>query len=387
MRPWERRYVCDRCGTVVVPDAVVWRCDCGGLFVLEHADVTFAVDELPRRPTTLWRYAEALPFAPGAVAPGRVTMGEGWTPLIPVAVEGVGFTAKLEYASPTLSFKDRGAVVLVAKALELGAERLVADSSGNAGAAIAAYAARGGLPCEVFVARSTPAGKRATLAAVGATVSVVDGTREDVAAAAIADVDKSRAFYASHVYSPFFFEGTKTFAYELWEQLGRAPDVVVLPAGNGTLVLGAYTGFADLRRARLIADLPRFLLVQAAACAPLARAFHSHTMMVVPVVNEGTVADGIAVAEPARGDEILTAVRLTRGSALTVTDAEIEAAARALAHQGLYVEPTAAAPVAGLVRAVREGVLGLGAGDGSAGADARLVVVPLCGAGLKAAKF
>ena len=187
MRPWERRYVCNRCGAVVEPDAVVWRCACGGLFVLEHADVSLRADLLEHRPTTMWRYEEALPFAPDAVAPVRATMGEGWTPLVEVHVDGTGdgkgmvATAKLEYASPTLSFKDRGAVVLVAKALELGAEHLIADSSGNAGAAIAAYAARAGLPCEVFVARSTARGKLAGLAAVGATIRLVDGDREDVA--------------------------------------------------------------------------------------------------------------------------------------------------------------------------------------------------------------
>jgi threonine synthase len=358
--------------------------------VLEHAEVALAVDALGRRPWTMWRYAEALPFAPESSAPGRVTMGEGGTPLVPVVVgdeagpAGSAVLAKLEYASPTLSFKDRGAAVLVAKAVELGAVRLVADSSGNAGAAVAAYAARAGLPCSVFVAASTPAGKLASLRAVGADVRLVEGSREDVAAAAIAEVESSGAFYASHVYNPFFFEGIKTFAYELWEQLGRAPDVVVLPAGNGTLVLGAFIGFGELLRARLIDRLPRFLVVQAAGCAPVARAFHAHTMMVVPVVNEGTVADGIAIAEPARGDEIIDAVRATQGTVVAVDDDGIVAAGSALAAQGFYVEPTAAVPVAGLVRAMAAGDLGLG-GDVGAGADGPLVVVPLCGAGLKTA--
>ncbi len=373
--------MCDRCGAVVQPDAIVWRCTCGGLFVLEHGEVSFPAEAIRQRPTTMWRYAEALPFAPASEAPARVTMGEGWTPLLPIDVGGFGAVAKMEYASPTLSFKDRGAAVLVAKAIELGAKRLVADSSGNAGAAIAAYAARAGLPCEVFVARSTPAGKRAALLAVGAVVREVDGSREAVAAAAMSDVEATRAFYASHVYNPFFLEGTKTLAYELWEQLGRAPDVVVLPAGNGTLVLGALIGFGELKRARLIAELPRIIAVQAAGCAPIARAFHGHTMMVVPVINEGTIADGIATAEPARGDEIVDAVRVSRGTVLTVTDEEIVAAGQSLARQGLYVEPTAAVPVAGLVQAQATGVLG------SDGAGEPLVVVPLAGAGLKAANF
>ena len=283
-------------------------------------------------------------------------------------------TAKVEFASPTLSFKDRGAVVLVAKALELGAGRLVADSSGNAGAAIAAYAARAGLACDVFVARSTAAGKLAGLAAVGAGIRLVDGDREDVARAAIAEVEATGSFYASHVYNPFFFEGTKTFAFEVWEQLGRAPDVVVLPAGNGTLVLGAYTGFSELHRARLIASMPRLLVVQAAGCAPVARAFHGHTMMVVPVVNEGTVADGIAIAEPARGDEIVDAVRQTRGTVVTVTDDEITAAAVRAGRAG----PVRRADG----RRSRSPACARARADGWL-ADAASVVVPLCGAGLK----
>jgi threonine synthase len=370
---WTRRYVCERCGAVVQPDAVVWRCTCGGPFVLEHADIRLPVDSLAQRPATMWRYAEALPFPPGATAPHRLTMGEGWTPIVDIVLDGRSVAAKVEFASPTLSFKDRGAVVLVAKALELGADRLVADSSGNAGAAIAAYAARAGLPCDVFVARSTASGKLAGLAAVGAGVRLVDGDREDVARAAIAEVEASRSFYASHVYNPFFFEGTKTFAYEVWEQLGGVPDVVVLPAGNGTLVLGAYIGFCELARSRLVDRLPRLAAVQAAGCAPLARAFESHSMMVVPVVNEGTVADGIAIAEPARGDEIVDAVRSTRGTVVTVTDDEIVAAAGAVARQGLYVEPTAAAPLAAIAGLRADGWLG----------DGDSVVVPLCGAGLK----
>jgi threonine synthase len=370
VRPWTRRYVCPRCGAVVEPDAVAWRCACGSPFVLEHADVELPMDRIRERPTTMWRYTEALPFEPGAPPPARVTMGEGWTPVVDAEIAGVAVRAKVEYASPTLSFKDRGAAVVVAKALELGARHLVADSSGNAGAAIAAYAARAGLPCDVFVARSTPAGKLAALAAVGAAIRLVDGTREDVAAAAQAELAARRSFYASHVYNPFFFEGTKTLAYELFEQLGRAPDVMVLPVGNGTLVLGAYIGFCELQRAGLIRVLPRFLAVQAAACAPVARAFESRSMMVVPVVNEGTIADGIAVAEPARGDEIVDAIRRTRGSVVTVSDDETVAAGEALARQGFYVEPTAAAPWAGLAKAPPEFADGL-------------VVVPLCGAGAK----
>ena len=147
-----------------------------------------------------------------------------------------------------------------------------------------------------------------------------------------------------------------------------------LPAGNGTLVLGAHIGFCELERAGLIPRRPQLLVVQAERCAPVASAFRRHLMMVVPVVNEGTVADGIAIAEPARGEEIIDAVRSSHGTLVTVTDDEIVEAGRDLARQGLYVEPTAAAPLAGLRRARADGWL----------ADDASVVLPLCGAGLKA---
>jgi threonine synthase len=368
---WERRYRCRRCAAVHAPDAVRWRCDCHGLLDVEGGAVSFPPDVVSR-PPSLWRWAEALPFAPTGDA-ARIGMGEGATPVVPIIVAHRELVATVEFASPTLSFKDRGAAVLVAKASELGARRLVADSSGNAGTAIAAYAARAGLPCAVHVAASTPPAKLAQMAVHGADVRLVDGTREEVAAAAIDAVERGEGFYASHVWNPFFFEGTKTWAFDVWLALGGVPDVCVLPVGNGTLVLGAARGFEELRSAGLTAAIPRLVAVQTAACAPIARAFRANATAVEPVRNEGTVAEGIAIGAPARGDQVLDVVRASGGTVLTVEDDATMRARTLLAEQGLFVEPTAAATVAGAA-------VWLAAADDPAGT----VVVPLCGSGLKA---
>jgi threonine synthase len=269
---------------------------------------------------------------------------------------------------------------------------MITNSNDNAGTAIAAYAARAGIACDVYVPASASAKKLRQIAAHGATVHAISGSREDTAAAAIAAVESEQVFYASHVYHPFFFQGTKTYAYELWEQLGRAPQVVVLPVGNGTLLLGAYYGFQDLLRAGLIERLPRILAIQAEGCAPLAQAFARGDEVAAPVVNMGTEAEGIAIAAPARSRQILAAVRETGGLIISVSDAAIEAARDHLARRGFYVEPTAAAPYAGLVdycaRYLNEqapaGHQPLFSGNPLRGSATERVVVPLCGAGLKA---
>jgi threonine synthase len=335
----------------------------------------FPRDAIARRAPTLWRYAEALPFGPDDPVVAAISMGEGFTPLVPHRLDGVEVLLKLEFLSPTLSFKDRGAVVLVAQARALGAAELVADSSGNAGTAISAYAARAGLPCTVYVPGGTSPKKLRQMRAHGATVVEVDGSREDAATAAIEMVEAKRAYYASHVYNPFFFEGTKTYGLEIWEQLGWSwPDLVVLPVGNGTLVLGVARALDELEAAGLIDHPPRLLLVQANGCAPIARAFVAGVEDVEPVSNEGTIAEGIAIGAPARGGQILAIVRRLGGTIVTVDDEAITAAVADLAARGLFVEPTAAAPLAGLAQYL------------AAHPEVRpdRVVAPLAGAGLKA---
>jgi threonine synthase len=175
------RLVCSACKQEYDPASLVWRCTCGGLLDLAEFPVSFPLEHIRRRPATLWRYQEALPFTPTYTGWQTVTMGEGFTPLIPLKGHSSRVFFKLDYLMPTLSFKDRGAVVLIAKAQELGVTHLVADSSGNAGTAIAAYAARADITCDIYVPSSASAKKLKQIAAHGATVHPIPGTSEGLA--------------------------------------------------------------------------------------------------------------------------------------------------------------------------------------------------------------
>lgn len=349
---------CLRCG-LPAPDRDAWRCACGGPWALEPFGSVPTSETLRTRPAGLWRYREALP-----VDGAPVSFGEGGTPLVSSRDGRLHF--KVESANPTGSFKDRGATVLLTAARSAGIRALVEDSSGNAGAAIAAYAARAGVEATIYVPDAASPGKLAQVAAYGARVVRVLGSREAVATAAQAAPGR----YSSHCWDPLFFHGTKTIAYEVWEALGaRAPDVVVTPVGHGTMLLGLWLGFLELRLAGAISRLPRLLAVQSAACAPLAG----------PALGRGagagdTVAEGIRVRQPVRPDEIRRAVDESGGRFLVVEDREILAARARLASEGLFVEPTAAvAPAAGW-RLIDEGAF----------TAAEVVVVPLTGHGLKA---
>ncbi len=339
--------------------------------------VAFPIERIRGRPASLWRYLEALPFAAGSTAWQRITMGEGFTPLVPLDPDTEGraggprVLAKVEYQMPTLSFKDRGAAVMIAKALEAGVTHVVEDSSGNAGSAVAAYAARAGMRCDIYVPHGTPPAKARQIRAYGATVTAVPGGREDCAAAAARAARAPGIHYASHVHDPYFLHGTATYAYEIWEQLDGAPETVVVPLGNGTLLLGALQGFADLRRAGLIERMPRVVAVQAGACAPLARAFAAGADGADPVLDAGTAARGVAVGAPARHRQILAAVRGNAGQIIAVSEAAISAARARLAARGWDVEPTGAVSLAALLE------------HGALFPRGERVVIPLCGAGLK----
>jgi threonine synthase len=314
---------------------------------------------------SLARYREALPALAAGPAFDSLTLGEGGTPLV---AEPDGALLKLDFLMPTLSFKDRGSVVLLSAAAALGVRRIVADSSGNAGVSIAAYASRAGIESEIFVPAGTAEGKLAQLRAFGAGVQLVPGDRAATAAAAIERVESSGSFYASHVFNPFFLHGTKTVAFEIWEQLGRrAPEALVVPAGNGTLLLGAALGFSELAAAGLIESTPRLLAVQAERCAPLRGNG--------PVACGPTAAEGIAIAEPPRREQMRAAVEASNGAVLTAGEDEIVSARSELARLGIDVEPTAAVAYAawrgwagsGAAGAAAAGAGAAGAGEGGAG--------------------
>ena len=320
-----------------------WRCDCGGLFDIEY-DGIFAMEDLPKRALSLWRYHEAIPVnAESSI----VSFQEGFTPLLEIKFGGRKVYIKQDHLFPSGSYKDRGATVLISKLKELGITEVVEDSSGNAGAAIASYSAAAGIACHIFVPESTSPGKLAQIESYGAKLHKVPGSREDTAAAAWEMAQT--VYYASHVWNPYFFQGTKTFAYEICEQLGwRAPDSVILPVGNGTLLIGAFIGFDDLRKAGIIGSIPKIIAVQAENCAPLYGMF-KYNLNEIPSLNvSNTQAEGIAIARPARAEQIIDIIKRTGGNIVTVSESEISQAHSEMGYRGFYIEPTAAATIAGL---------------------------------------
>jgi threonine synthase len=335
--------ICKSCDESYPLNAPVWRCKCGGVLDIEF-EAKFDIKKIAARKPNVWRYIEAIPVDDYA---SIVSFDEGFTPLIEMKFNGRIVHVKEDYLFPTGSYKDRGATVLLSRLKANGIKKIVEDSSGNAGAAIAAYAARAGMECGIYVPASAPPGKGTQIRTYGAALVRVPGSREDTARA-VKNAAES-AYYASHSWNPFFFQGTKTFAYEVTEQLGwKAPDAVVLPVGNGTLLLGAYIGFNDLLRARVIDKLPAIIAVQAENCAPLYSAFVHDLDGVPKVVTKETMADGIAIAEPIRGRDIVAAVRKSLGTIIAVSEDEIKQAFLELGLRGFYVEPTSAATIAGL---------------------------------------
>jgi threonine synthase len=383
----------------------------------------------------VWRYAQSLPALDAAQ---RITLGEANTPL--VALPRWGATcglrqvyAKLEFANPSGSFKDRGMAVLVSVARSGGARHLVEDSSGNAGASAAAYAARAGMTCTVYAPAAAPAAKLRQIRAYGAELIPVPGPRSAVADAARAAGAQPGSYHVSHNDNPLFIEGNKTFAYELIEALprlaaGERPWHVIMPVGGGALFVGAWRGFttphppppspsrgeaehdesaspnghrerngeASSRAAgreqaggtsspsplegegqgvRGLAGppSPRMHAAQTTACAPIVAAWERGEAEPAAIERRPTVCGGIEIERPARGAEILRAIRESGGSAVATDDVEILAERDRLAQlEGIYAEPTSAAAFAGLAQLARRGII----------APDELVVVAITGSGL-----
>jgi threonine synthase len=361
-------YVCPACGRGYAADHLRWRCDCGGHLNLAPGG-GLGRGEIKSSEASLWRYAAAL----AVTAPPRISLGEGWTPLVARDWHGARVHFKLESQMPTGSFKDRGTAVMINHLLEVGVGPVHEDSSGNAGASLATYAATAGIPCRIYVPATAPRGKLVQIAASGAEVRAISGAREDVTAAALAAADDS--FYASHNWQPFFIEGTKTLAFELWEQLGfRAPDNIVVPTGYGSNILGLDRGFDELVRCGEMTGRPRLFAVQAANCAAFAAAWAAGEDRLVAFPAAATVADGIAATKPVRVAEVLGALRRSRGGVVTVAEEAIAPALTALGRCGLFVEPTAATAGAALTRLLEQGTV----------TTDQTTVVVLTGSGLKA---
>ena len=318
---------------------------------------------------SLWRYRAALPMQVG----DPITMGEGCTPLIRRTLHGAPALLKCEWFMPTGSFKDRGASVMLSLLRAQGVREVLEDSSGNGGAAVSAYAAAGGMQATIMAPASTSPAKTVQMRAHGATVELIPASRQDTADAAVAR--SATTFYASHNWHPFFLHGTKTLAYELWEDLGfRAPDNIVTPCGAGSNVLGCEIGFSELLRAGEIDTMPRIFAAQPANCAPIAAAFLAGSEAPVATEIRPTIAEGTAIAQPVRLAEVLGTLRETRGGAVMLSEDEIGAATLDLARIGIYVEPTAAQGAAAFRKLLATGTI----------TPEQTTVLVLTGSGLKA---
>ncbi|MGI6604830.1 MAG: threonine synthase [bacterium] len=362
-------FVCPHCQARYGTEEPIWRCTCGS-YLNPDFDLPFEPKRIAKDNYSLWRYSHALPLAPGA---SIVTLGEGFTPLLPLSWRGKEILFKLDYLCPSGSFKDRGTTLLVSQLETWGIKEVVEDSSGNAGASLATYAARAGINCTIYVPAKASRGKLVQIALSGAHLVAVPGSREDTTRAVLTAAENT--FYASHNLSPLFTEGVKTLAFELAEQLDWSlPDSIIVPAGNGSLVLGLAAGMQQLWKAGVISTRPRLIAVQTSACAPLATAFAAGQTEPALISKGETLAEGIASSTPPRGHEVLAAVRESGGTFVTVSEEEIISALLELARCGIYVEPTSATVGAALNQCLETGTI----------SRTERVVVVLTGSGLKA---
>lgn len=357
---------CSVCGAEKNVDTQQYCCTCGGAFDLCFEPPAFDRALIDPSEWSLFRYRAFLPLWDESWR--GVSLGEGMTPVR--ALDG-DTLVKLDYAMPTLSFKDRGAALVISLCKSLGVSRVLQDSSGNAGNSVAAYAARAGIQCEIFVPRGTSPGKIDMIAAHGAQVQVFDGTRDETAEACRSKARRGEAYYASHVFNPFFYQGTKTYVYEVFEQLGALPDNLFIPVGNGTLYLGVHLALDELQKAGLLPRRPTVWAVQSERCAPLLQAFEQGLDAPEQVPVQPTMAEGIAIGKPVRGGQILRLARQHGDRFAAIPEEDILPARAELARKGYFVEHTTAAVYAAYLAARRRGLV-----KGTS-------LLSLCGAGLK----
>ena len=359
-------FVCSKCGHREPVSTRKPKCDCGGLWKLDYNPPKFDEKLIDKSEWSIFRYRAFMPLEDETWR--SVTMGEGMTPIIPFDDD---LMLKMDYFMPTLSFKDRGAAVLVTHCKSIGVKSCVQDSSGNAGNSVAAYSGRAGIECGIFVPEGASPGKIDMIRAHGATCTVVPGTRDHCADVCRAKVRDEGAYYANHVYNPYFYQGTKTYIYEIWEQLRRIPQHIFLPLGNGTLFLGGLYGLEHLVSSGVIDKMPTVVAIQTENCAPFAKAKELALHDVPDIDVKPTLAEGIAIGKPMRAPEILDLIYKYDIEIVTIPEADILPARAALARRGVYAEHTTAGNYAAYLRYVQ---LHGRAPDS---------LITMCGAGLK----
>ena len=374
---------CTACGDIFPADELHRLCaSCGKVlyarYDLEAAGRALARDGLAGRPGNMWRYFELMPVrSPAAV----ISLGEGFTPMARADRLGArlgcaDLLIKDEGVNPTASFKARGLSAAVSKAVELGATGFTIPSAGNAGGAVAAYAARAGVEAHVFMPRDVPAANREEVEVAGARVVLVDGLISDAGRASRAAAEELGLFDVSTLQEPYRAEGKKTMGYEIAEQLGwEVPDAIVYPTGGGTGIVGIWKAFEEMEALGwLDGRRPRMYCVQAEGCAPIVRAFHAGDDHAEPWVGAETIAAGLRVPGAIGDYLMLAALRESGGGALTVSDDEMMASLREVAGlEGMFMSPEGAATAAALPKLLA---------DGSVSPDERILLLNT-GSGLK----
>src|SRR5437867_9695279 len=340
---------CSACGKKHDPSREQHLCTCGkpllARYDLRRAAATLLLESLKTRPRTLWRYAEVLPND----AP--VSLGEGMTALIRVGRLGASMGLQRLYVkdeglNPTGSFKARGMTAAVSRAKQLGAKALAAPTAGNAGGALAAYAAAAGIPAVIVMPKDSPSANVLECQAFGAEVVKLDGLISDCGKYVAEHKDSEGWYDVSTLKEPYRVEGKKTMGYELWEQFGgKLPDVIFYPTGGGVGLIGMCKAFDEMQEMGWIgAERPRMVAVQAEGCAPIVKAWDAHQSSAAFFQNATTIASGLRVPGPLGDLLILSMLRQTKGTALTVTDEEMLKAGRELASlEGIFAAPDGAA--------------------------------------------
>lgn len=362
--------ICSNCGQTFPEVGIPYCCPtCGGAFDYS-GPLKFHPEFVKTSSPGIWRYRHTFGFPEGVQA---VSLGEGETPLVWADAFGQQVAFKCEHLNPTGSFKDRGSAPLVGFIKSRGAKVLLEDSSGNAGASLAAYAAHGGLRARIYMPDSTSGPKRCQIGAYGAQIRETQGPRNKATEELLSDLEMElnnvEVAYASHAFLPFNLPGYATIAYEMVEQIGRVPGTIIVPVGQGGLLLGIARGFEALKLSGNANRLPVLVGVQARLCAPLWALASFGAAGLSLIVEEETLAEGLRIRHPVRGDTLLKVVSRFGGQFLAVEEKEILSGRDQLARRGFYVEPTSAVVWNGLEQIV------------DSAADP--IVVVLTGSGLK----
>jgi threonine synthase len=359
-----KKIVCPRCRKKFPVGKVINLCPCGSPLSVEYdlkkIKRSLKKAQLKERPATLWRYREFLPLRADK---NRVSLGEGFTPLVEAPRLAAALNVKRvwiknEAQNPTGSFKDRGLAVAISMAKELGIKKVAIPSAGNAGASLAAYAARAGIEAHVFMPKDTPSANISEVEKYGARLTLVDGLINDCGKIVAERKNAEGWFDVSTLKEPYRLEGKKTMGLEIAEQLGwKLPNVIIYPTGGGTGLIGMWKAFAELEEIGWIgARRPRMVSVQAEHCAPIVRAFRAGKEKAEPWADAHTIASGLRVPQAVADFLMLRVIRESKGTALAVSDQEMVSEIRRVGRlEGLFFCPEGGAGVAALRRLSAQG--------------------------------